>query len=148
MQIIIIGPSSLQNQVMGHFIKEQTGSDCCLIESCEEIDLEENLDFSGLRLILFDCVGASRDSILNFSQLFSRQKVPNRRIILCNLCPDLELEEEALNYGVKGFVYDNNQAKILLKAINAVAEGEVWLSRKKLTECFYSKKSSPGKKKT
>ncbi len=139
-QITVIGPRSLQNHLLEHFIEEKTGINCHLINGYNEVCSENPSKASGLRPILFDCAGLSRDNLIDFLRLFSKQQKPHCLLILFNLRSDFEIENKALAYGVRGFLYENDQSTTLLKAIETVIQGEIWLSRKKLTECYFSKK--------
>jgi len=139
-QITVIGHLSLQAHLLKRFIEEQTGISCHLINSYDGFFSENSSETSGLRPILFDCSGVNRESIVDFLRFFSKQQKPHQLLILFNLPSDFEIENKGLSYGVRGFLYENDQAASLLKAIETVIRGEIWLSRKKLSECYFSKK--------
>jgi len=142
-QITVIGHLSLQNHLLEHFIEEQTGRSCHLINGYSGVFSKDSSESSRLKLILFDCSGVKRDSIVDFLRFFSEQQKSHQLLILFNLPSDFEIENKGLSYGVRGFLYENDQAATLLKAIETVIQGEIWLSRKKLTECYFSKKPNP-----
>lgn len=144
--IAVVGPLNLQNQLLVFFIQEKTETTCFLCENSHNSFIKNGIDANILKLILFDCYGTNKSAILEFLGSILKRELVHNHLILFNLCPTMEVEKEALAHGVRGFLYENDRADTLLKAINAVLAGEVWISRKKLTECLLSRvTSSPTK---
>ncbi|CAG1008533.1 putative csgAB operon transcriptional regulatory protein [Anaerolineales bacterium] len=141
-KIAVVGPLSLQNQLLVFFIQEKTETSCFLCENAHDSFVENGVDPNVLELILFDCQGLNREAVLDFFGTQLRREMVHKYFILFNLGAEVTVEKEALAHGVRGFLYQNDCADTLLKAINAVLAGEVWISRKKLTECLMSRAPS------
>jgi len=136
-QIAVIGPLSLQNQLLVFFIEEKTGVKCCLCENARAsfFELDEKDD---LQLVLLDCVRLGKTEILEFLRSGLQRELAERNLILFNLGLDAGIENEALMHGVRGFLYEQDCLDNFLKAIDAALRGEVWISRKKLAECLFT----------
>ncbi len=133
LQIAVIGPSSLQNRLLVVFLQEKTAASCVLCENESDSLLENGMDAHGLELVLYDCYRMNNWEILDFQQ---KRRWQNKILILFNLDPEVGVENDALAHGVRGFVYVQESADTLLKAIEAVVAGDVWMSRKKLAACL------------
>jgi LuxR family transcriptional regulator of csgAB operon len=53
---------------------------------------------------------------------------------VCNVDPEMEIEELALSKNIKGFFYKNDPPHIIRKGISAILKGDYWFSRKTLTK--------------
>lgn len=135
-KITVVGPMSLQNQLLVFFIQEKTGTSCFLCENLHSSFVENGVNSNILKLILFDSYGMNKSAILDLLASRLKKELAHKYFILFNLRSDGGFEKEALAHGVRGFLYENDCADTLLKAINAVLAGEVWISRKKLTDCL------------
>lgn len=138
-KIAVVGPLNLQNQLLAFFIQEKTGAFCFLCENAHSSFIENSVDPNVLKLILFDCYGLEKAAIVDFIGLRLKRELARKYFILFNLLPDIDVEKETIAHGVRGFVYTHDCADTLLKAIEAVLAGEVWISRKKLTECLLTR---------
>lgn len=141
-KIAVVGPINLQNQLLVFFIEEKTGASCFICGNVTNSFIENGFDPTALRLVLVDGYGLNKAAILDF--LVSRSKMERSKnyFILFNLGSGVGIEKEALAHGVRGFLYEHECADTLLKAINAVLSGEVWISRKKLTELLLTRPPS------
>lgn len=142
-QIAVIGPSSLQNRLLVVFLQEKTAASCVLCEKESDSLLENGREAPGLELVLYDCYRMNKWEILDFQRKRGWQ---NKVLILFNLDPEVGVENDALARGVRGYVYVQESADTLLKAIEAVVAGDVWMSRKKLAACLASPNLASAKK--
>lgn len=141
-KIAVVGPLSLQNQLLAFFLQEKRGVSCVLCENAHNSLVENSIDSNILKLILFDCHGLDKAAILDFLGSRSNKDLARKYFILFNLHSNVGVEKEAIPHGVRGFLYEHECADTLLKAIEAVLGGEVWISRKKLTECLLARSPS------
>ena len=143
--IWIISSCTAQNNALGHIIKERINSTCYTLESSYPNISGNGQSGSGLKLLLFDCIGKGQEELFDFLQLSLETEGSHRLLIMFNLQPDFGHEKEALEYGVNGFLYTHDCLDTFIKAIETVLSGEVWISRQKIAECLYSK-NSPDKR--
>jgi len=137
-QIALLSDSNLQSKLLAFFIERETGRKCFVAESYDET-LPDNNSSGGV-LYLYDCFERCNETIMTFIQTY-HQTSPSNLLLLFNLNPDLDIENDAFGYGVRGFIYANEKVETLQKAISAVFAGEIWISRKAMTECVLSRKT-------
>ncbi len=144
-KIAVIGPTNLQNQLLVFFIQKKTGASCFLCNQATNSFIENGFDDKA-GLVLVDCYGLNKAAIVGFLGSRLKRELAQNYFILFNLGSGFEVEKEALAQGVRGFLYEHECADTLLKAIEAVLAGEVWISRKKITEWLLNRSPFPSKK--
>jgi len=132
-QIYILGPISMQNELLANYLAKSTGAKCSTGKSMEE-PLSNGARNS---VILWDCQGMTSKSILSEIHSYPLQK---HKVLLFNLNRGAVIEKDAVNKGVCGFIYENESFDSLPKAIQAVCNGELWLSRKFMSKWILSTK--------
>jgi DNA-binding NarL/FixJ family response regulator len=136
-QIYILGPRSMQNELLAAFLAQRTGAQCVTGKSMED-PLSNGANSS---VILWDCQGRTSRSILSEIQLHS---LDNHRVLLFNLTHGGLLEKDAVEKGVRGFLYENETLDNLPKAIQTVYNGELWLSREFMSNWILATKTGHG----
>ena len=86
-----------------------------------------------------DCYRKSNEMILAELQLTYHEKLSWTLCCLFNLNAGSGVEMEAVGYGVKGFFYEQENLESLIRGICGVFEGEIWLSRKAISEYIQSR---------
>lgn len=132
-QIYILGPMSMQNELLANFLAKSTGAKCLIGRSMQEL----LSDGAGSSVILWDCQGRTSKSILAEIQLHPLEK---HMVLLFNLSRGAVIEKDAVNGGVRGFLYEHESFDKLTKAIEAVYNGELWLSREFMSKWILSTK--------
>jgi DNA-binding NarL/FixJ family response regulator len=132
-QIYILGPMSMQNELLADFLGQSTGAKCLTGRSIEE----PFSDGAKSSVILWDCQGRSSKSILAEIELYPMEK---HMVLLFNLSRGAVIEKDAVNKGVRGFLYEHEGVDKLPKAIRAIYSGELWLSRQFMSKWILSTK--------
>jgi len=141
MEIYLVGSAMAQSGLMATHIANKTGLNCHLIEDLDPAS--HSIKQNGHRILLMrDCYRKSNEMILAELQLVSHKKLPWTLCCLYNLKENTGVELEALEYGVRGFFYEHDQLENLLKGIYGVFQGEIWLSRKTMSE-YIKRRSGP-----
>lgn len=120
--IHIIGPFHMQNQLLCSFLKQETGAHCSIWQRLEKIAGDEKKN----AVILWDCKDMTAKSLLDQIAVFP---LADRRVLLFNVHQDVQFEQEAVHLGVCGLLYEHENYTLLPRAIQAVLDGELWLSR-------------------
>ena len=118
-RVTIVGPASLQNKLLAKLIGERTGY------ACEVRGAERMNGSAAMSLALLDASDGARVRALCASGLFPS-------IALINADADLPLEDIVAYPGVKGVFDADTSEEQLVKGIQAIFEGEYWLTRKVL----------------
>jgi LuxR family transcriptional regulator, positive regulator of biofilm formation len=137
--IWIIGANSLQNLLLGSFIKEKTGFSCRCGFDMTMASREKR------GLVLYDCFSVDYTRLWVLLGSFLNQGSSHFYLSLFNVDPDAKLERDAVSRGIRGIFYTNEAPDNLSKGIETILKGELWYSRKTTTRLlldhnnYYSK---------
>lgn len=131
--LLIVGPCTIYNHLLAAFLDQQAGWSCTWVN---DITAEVPDGLSDEALCLFYCINASRAHLVEQLRTSFLLQGFVGRIVLVGLTPGLEVENSAINYGVHGFLYLEDDEQTLLKALKAVATGEIWIPRKLFRDCL------------
>ena len=133
--IYVVGPMKAQNILMASYLERETGAECLAIENFAEVPVtgQEN---SGQRkkLALFDCFGKDSQGCLLEFEINSEYISLVDFIGLFNIAREQGIEEEAVSRGIQGFFYERDPLEQFPKGVRAIFNGELWVSRKIMTE--------------
>ncbi len=132
--IIIIGPRSLQNGLMGHFLEEKTGAKCLAIAAPSQVPAKDDEEGGDIRLILGDCLDKDLDACMADLESFGESVLSKDYVVFFNVSPGLKIEENALRRGVKGFFYEQDPLEVFPRGLGAILNGEIWVSREIMTK--------------
>ena len=135
-QIIILGPFNLQNELLAYVLEKEMGARCCVVEEMD--GLPEQMDSQAdKRLLLIDCSGRVIKKTLEGLHLHQNGWLGDLPITisLFSLQQGRSIEQNALQYGVRGFFYQRENLQLILKGVKTLFSGEIWLSREILAEC-------------
>jgi DNA-binding CsgD family transcriptional regulator len=132
-EIYIVGPMMLENSMMASYLVQATGIKCKAVEDASQIPAEKAGIGKRKRLILWDCMGSDAETCLE--ALSSNDSMNPGRDLLCifNIPRGGAIETEGLSQGVMGFFYQGDSIDQFMKGIQAILDGELWLSRKIMT---------------
>jgi len=134
-KINIFGPPTIQNELMADFIAKETGHVCQCCPDTDIIKLINNRVDKNI-LILWDCLNKGLSTVwTNLGARFSDNHL-KCSVALFNVSHqiDIQLEKEILKRGVRGIFTQNCPRSIFIKGIQAIKKGELWFSRRILTQ--------------
>ena len=134
--IYIVGPRRLQNEAIASCLQRQTGDPCFVHEVLGSVPLDEANDNGRQGLVLLDCEGKDEKNVLAELRPYLRQKQSENHIVLFNVSRDSGIEKRCISEGVRGFFYAEDQLEILVKGVQAVLNGDWWLSREVMIKCI------------
>ena len=141
--IHIVGTNMLNNELMAFYIENQTGIECRISEVLHPLKVITDVDLNTRYLILFDCHGNVREKIKLQFESNMWKNLLDTYLVIFNISTEMDFENDALNNGVRGFLYEKDGADTLLKLIEAVFNGELWVSRMVLTEALLANRFMP-----
>ena len=127
----IFGPLKLQNELICEFLERSTGLKCSCWEDSVQIVSDIKSDRNSL--ILWDCV--DMDTVNLWTKL-DVGLISHSFLALFNVSPNLRIHREAVNRGVRGVFFENEDPHVLTKGVQAILKGELWFSRDILTKCL------------
>jgi len=139
--IQIVSARKLQCDLMAHYLTVSTGVICKIASDPGTISVNPH-EPDHATLVLLDC--PERDPVKYFMAL----AVAGKRILskclvaLFNVRPGLGIEERAVSWGIRGFFYETDSLDQMMKGIQTLFKGEMWLSRDIMAKCILSQRSA------
>lgn len=140
-QVCLVGRQKFQNELLGFYLQHHCGVEVLEMESIDQVPSPVGRECSS-RLVFYDCGSAGGRSLLSGLREFGIGLLSSSKLALFNLDPSFGVEREALDLGVRGFFYAHETPAIMVKGVDAMFGGEIWVSRKKLSESFLGRRDS------
>ena len=139
--IYIIGPRKLQNEMMASCLEREIGTKCLLGEDICDVRFPRDAKYKGRpNLVLVDCHGKDPKSLLVVLRSYGIEKLSRDYVAIFNVWHDAsDIEKECVQQGIRGVFYDVDSLPQFLKGVQAILNGQLWLSRKIMTKCILNK---------
>ena len=132
-QIIILGPANLQNELLAYVLQTELGPRCRIVEDIEELTGQVDTE-AEQRLLMVDCAGRNiKKTLEDLRQGLLSSETPIT-VALFSLQHGRAIEHNALQFGVRGFFYEHEKLPLIMKGVDTLFGGEIWLSRDILVE--------------
>ena len=136
--IYIIGSQLLLGELMAAQIENHTGANCHVVGQLDKIKPLPTPKKVARNLHLVDCHGLTSEAlkakiISDFSEMGK-----SGYWAMFNLTRSLGIEKQALSHGTRGFFYTDDRLQTILRGTSLILDGELWASRKTMSECFFS----------
>jgi LuxR family transcriptional regulator of csgAB operon len=127
-RIFIIGTDCLQNKLLSRTLSEELGVASGVYEKPEMLTSSLLLK-DGINLLLIDGTLPEFKNVVDMT-VQRLNKTGDRQIVaLFNIEEDKKLQRDAVMSGIKGLFYRNNELDLVKKGINALFDGDLWVSR-------------------
>ena len=130
-QIYLIGANRLYNELLARCIEDETAAECLISASLKDVPHPGHGDQKRLLLYDFSNCGASLEALIESD---TKNLLHSDYVVLTNLSDTLRIECEALQCGVRGFMYFQGGTDTLLEMIHSVLNSEIWISRELMTK--------------
>ena len=134
--IYIVGPRRLQNEAIASCLQRETGDQCFVHEVLADVPLDEVSDKDRQGLVLLDCQGKDEKKVLAELRPYLSRKQSENYMALFNVSRGSRIEKKCISEGVRGFFYAEDQLEIMVKGVQAVLDGDWWLSREIMIKCI------------
>ena len=133
--VLIIGKKTIQNQSLKRLIETELSLPCTL-----QYDLvtfyPKRLVEGEQMVLLLDAFYITLDTFFDYIENSDKKLLDQFIIAVFNVDRQKEFERHALSRGVRGFFYNDHSIELLIKGINALFNGEVWIKREVLIEYY------------
>ncbi len=137
-RVYIVGTNSLQNELLISYLVKETGFHFVNKQKVEDVVLANPVN--GLKsLVVFDCLGNGENEVWANTGLEAVSQSECALLALLNVEQGKGLEKEAISRGVRGLFYINESPDLLAKGILHIFDGELWYSRKIISQCLLEK---------
>jgi len=131
--IHVIGPNMLQNELITSFLEENLGT---AVRQYPLLDtsVKSKLRSDRTHLLLVDCLGEKQTDpwkLYNFNGVASFDRC---YLALYNVHSESGIENRAIENGIHGLFYQEESFKVFPRAISTILSGELWFSRKTMSE--------------
>src|SRR5512136_2508420 len=135
--IQIVSARKLQCDLMAQYLTASTGVTCKIASDPGTISVNPQ-EPDHATLVLLDC--PERDPVKYFMALaVAGKRVLSKCLVaLFNVKTGLGIEERAVTWGIRGFFYETDSIEQMVKGIQSIFKGEMWLSREIMAKCLMS----------
>jgi DNA-binding NarL/FixJ family response regulator len=119
-EIYIIGSRKLHNESLATLLSNETGSVCTALSDFDHLPHRDDYKSS---LILIDYPQKDVEKLLN------NLEKNGTLTALFNVEPGRGVEEKAIVLGIRGIFYEHDSLDQFRKGVNAIFNGELWISR-------------------
>jgi len=142
----VVGRTRFLSEQISIFLAEHTGACCETYASLQ--DLAENCQVRDgtTPLILLE---ANQEHINATHALCTEViEMTNRHHLLAifNTPESIRFEKDALSCGIRGIFHEDDHAEDLIKGVCSIMQGEIWVSRKVMSECFLERQQLSAQK--
>lgn len=142
----IVGNNMLQNELLLSFLKKEVGMKGACVPDLGSTQTFIKKRSPQLHLLLIDCNDNDIEDLWTEIVSFKDENDNHFFFALCNVETKMEIEKAAVVNGIQGVFYKKDSPHIIRNGISAILNGDLWYSRKVLTECIRSNKSIENRK--
>jgi LuxR family transcriptional regulator of csgAB operon len=140
-KICVVSSNQLESQLIALNLKKSMDLHCTCLKKISMAD-QILLRYEGERLSVYlldfnDLSSINADELINCT---STLYADNVFIALYNVSRTIDVQKLVQHKAIRGIFYQNDSAKVFLKGIKAILNGELWLTRKVLSRCLLSPK--------
>ena len=128
-QTFLLGSNRLHLELISSFITQRTNIDCRIVTALDEVPCSPDTN----HLILYDSQQWKESEKSESDRTSLQNHLEHNLVVLINVAPSQGIESEALNQGVRGFLYQHECTETLLKMVHEVFASELWVSRNVMT---------------
>jgi DNA-binding CsgD family transcriptional regulator len=137
--VLILGPHPLQGQLLAAYIHSCTGMNA-QAKTVDAWRKDRTKDSERCRLYLID--GAAGDESIPWPESSPMIRFPMTMAALFNIEPHSGIESRALQRGIRGVFYKQDDAETVIKGIKAMMSGELWFSRKVSSQLLWNNRNN------
>jgi LuxR family transcriptional regulator of csgAB operon len=140
--IFVVGKNVFNNELLANFLQNRTGMIC----RCRFLDGFKSVvgkSFNGRALVFLNCMGLNARKICSMIDIGRVDDKNSNMLVLDHVDPELQIEDQVLNAGVRGVLYIHQKLELYARAVYAILDGELWYPRRVLEEHLLSACTSP-----
>jgi LuxR family transcriptional regulator, positive regulator of biofilm formation len=127
--IYLVGADDSLNGALSYFFEREICSMCIILKNGDTMPAEISDQGNGKILFLIDCTERDIDKELVALEAKEYLRKETITAALFNLQKGTGIERRAFNKGIKGFFYRTDSLSQMLKGLNSLIRGEMWITR-------------------
>jgi LuxR family transcriptional regulator of csgAB operon len=138
----IVGSNMLQNELLLSFLKKEAGMEGACVPNLESTNSNIENESAQSHLLLIDCNDNNIEDI--WVDIITLKETDNDHCFfaICNVEPKMDIEKAAIVNGIQGIFYKKDSPQMIRNGISAILNGDLWYSRKILTDCIKENESA------
>jgi DNA-binding NarL/FixJ family response regulator len=128
--VFLLGVKDLQKELLASAIGEKAHVECRIARGVHMLAS----DASDPKLIMVDAADEHAEELFTDIKYERKLQTPTCFVAMYNITTPGSMEREAILRGVRGFFYRSDGMDLLVKGIESLFRGEIWLSREILTD--------------
>lgn len=141
-KIYIVASNQLQYRLLSFCLENELNALCVNPSETTSIDFSDE-QIGKKKVWLFDCYDIEINKLEDYICGFIQSLPEDILIALFNVKPQLQLARIVKHNKIRGLFYKNDSRQVFLKGIRTILEGQLWLSRKMLSECILMPRKQP-----
>jgi LuxR family transcriptional regulator, positive regulator of biofilm formation len=135
LRIYIVGKNQLHYELISYCLENELNAHCVFRAelSCLQFGSEEIVR---PQVLLFDCLDLDLADLQERLDLYAPALPGQIHIALFNAKPECKLERVVKQHKICGIFYKDDSRPIFIKGIRAILDGQLWLSRKLMSQCI------------
>lgn len=134
LSVFILGSTGLRTELLTYALTREIGANCLVIGESAWFSGGEHGPTQGSVLLVDAALKDPRSFVIEL-EAYGPESDSGYHIAIVNLPYSLGIEKRALSAGVVGFFYNDQGLDLLVRGIESVARGDVWMPREILLEC-------------
>ena len=140
--VCIVGPRKRTNELMASFLRREKDFVCLAGSDNYHVPPKNDKGNKHSRLILWDCREQHEEDCIHHFDFNYKNEHSRDLTAFFNVRDNTGFEEDAITRGVRGLFYESAPLDHLPRGIRAIFKGELWLSRRMMSDCIM-KNNSP-----
>lgn len=132
--IVIIGKNQLHYELLSFFLVNELKADCLFQTQWPSVT-KTNKESDRIKVWLFDCLDLNENEIEKSLGRQSAMMPAHLIVALFNVKRGYQLERLVKKNKIRGIFYTHDSRHVFLKGIRTMLTGQMWLSRKMLSNC-------------
>lgn len=135
--IYIVGPNLLQNQLLALCLEKELKVEC----TCQaDLTVKDVIDTEPerMRVFLMDCFKRETVELDKCLEAGIATRTETLHAALFNVDPADRIEKLVRRHKIRGIFYQEDSRQVFLKGMRTILKGNMWLSRRLLSECVLS----------
>ena len=141
----VVGDNVMQNELLLLFLEKETGLKGSWSQNLDAVAPSHN---GQSQLFIIDSHDIEFENLWTKIDAWKNLNPSQNLFTLCNVEPEKKIENSAIKCGVQGVFFNNDPPKVISKGILGILNGDLWYSRKILTECLLKQSSQTNSSKS
>lgn len=135
LNIYIVGKNQLHYELISFCLENELNAHCVFYAELSSFQFSDG-EINRPQILLIDCLDLDITDLKEGFDLNALSLPGQIHIVLFNVSPECKLEGFVKQYRICGLFFKDDSRHIFIKGIRTILDGQLWLSRKLMSECI------------